>query len=434
MKSLRAFLIGMTMVAVVSDYLLHPFYPQFFEARFGVTNPKVVGYYFAAICFMVMLAFPFWAYVSRKVAELKILVYTQLVAGILALYCFWTTSYDHFWVASLTMICFKGSYLLVYPYILKIIRPDQHTRTIGVLSVVVHLGGILGAVIGGLVVDLINPAYIFLVMAAGDFIQMLMSIYLLRSKRFDTTRQEVADEVVTEKPPLIPNGFVLKIGLITLVLYFSDFLIRPFFSRYWEAISAYDSKLVSGFVYAIPGFVAVVALWLSWKHTSNNDQKYRGISIALLLGMEGLFLQASSLEAVVLLGRVVYGWAIFQGMVRFDALLFQFSTPESYAIDYSKIHFFQNLGVLLASFSVGFVVDAQGLQMPFWVALLGFGVSFGAYYGLFRSQMKQDQSGEANHSDDGLHSDANGAMPDRGVAINSQESAPDKAAPQHVDL
>lgn len=78
----------MTLVAVVSDYLLHPFYPQFFELRFGIKNPELVGYYFAAICFMVMIAFPFWAYVSKKVSELNILVYTQFVAGILALLCF----------------------------------------------------------------------------------------------------------------------------------------------------------------------------------------------------------------------------------------------------------------------------------------------------------------------------------------------------------
>ena len=63
----------MTLVAVVSDYLLHPFYPQFFELRFGVKDPEMVGYYFAAICFMVMIAFPFWAYVSKKRAELNII-------------------------------------------------------------------------------------------------------------------------------------------------------------------------------------------------------------------------------------------------------------------------------------------------------------------------------------------------------------------------
>jgi predicted MFS family arabinose efflux permease len=109
-----------------------------------------------------------------------------------------------------------------------------------------------------------------------------------------------------------------------------------------------------------------------------------------------MLLQVAPWVPVMVLGRVLYGWAIFQGMVRFDALLFQLSTPESYAVDYSKIHFFQNLGVLLASFSVGIIVDAQGLQMPFWVALVGFGVSL-AFYALFflyspRSTVDSQQS------------------------------------------
>lgn len=392
MKSLRAFLIGMTMVAVVSDYLLHPFYPQFFETRFGITNPKIVGYYFAAICFMVMLAFPFWAYVSKRVAELRILVYTQLVAGLLALYCFGTTSHQAFWIASLTMVCFKGSYLLVYPYILKIVRPEAHTRTIGILSVVVHLGGILGAVIGGLVVDLIDPAYIFLIMAAGDFIQMGMSIYLLKSSKFNLETPKEPAEKTSKKTSFIPKGFVLKIGLITLVLYFSDFIIRPFFALYWESVSGYSSQLLSGFMYAIPGFVAVFALWLSRKHGEKEGDDFQRLAGALLLGMLGLGLQAAPWVYGLVIGRLVYGWAIFQGMVRFDALLFKMSTPESYAVDYSKIHFFQNLGVLLASFTAGIVVDAQGLHIPFVVALGGFVLSFGVFYFVFRSQFKQKPS------------------------------------------
>lgn len=386
--SLRNFLIAMTMVAVVSDYLLHPFYPQFFEARFGVSDPQTVGNYFAAICFMVMLAFPFWAFVSKKVPELRILVYTQFIAGLLALYCFQTTSHLNFWIASLLMVCFKGSYLLVYPFILRIISVDEHTKTIGVLSVVVHLGGILGAVIGGLIVDLVNPSYIFLVMAAGDFIQMLMSSYLIKRKpsALDLPNQEKES---TTKKALLPNGFVLKIGLVTLVLYFSDFMTRPFFSRYWEFISIHDSKFVSGLVYAIPGLVAVFALWFTHKRTPKSSIA-KQITLALLLGTVGLLLQASPIDGVVIVGRLIYGWAIFQSMVQFDALLFQLSKPEHYAVDYSKIHFFQNLGVLLASFSAGILVDLQGLQAPFIIAFLGFVFSLAIYYMLFRLKPQND--------------------------------------------
>ncbi|MCF2874657.1 MULTISPECIES: MFS transporter [unclassified Tenacibaculum] len=381
---LKTFLIVMTLVAVVSDYLLHPFYPQFFELRFGMTNPKNVGYYFAAICFMVMIAFPFWAYVSKKVSELNILVYTQAVAGILALYCYYTTSYLNFWIVSLIMVLFKGSYLLVYPYILKIITKEEHPSTIGLLSVVVHLGGILGAVLGGITVDYIAPSSIFLIMAGGDFIQMAMSAYLLKSKKYAT------DLIISEKPEntekkFIPKGFILKLGLITLILYFSDFLIRPFFSSYWESFSDYKSKLVSGTVYAIPGFVALVALWINNRRKSEGHQ---GIINALFIGLIGLLLQGIPYDGIVILGRIVYGWAIFQGVVKFDILLFELSTPESYSVDYSKIHFFQNLGVLLASLNVGIIVDEFGLQMPFAIALGGFLLTLILYFFVFKSVRK----------------------------------------------
>ncbi|WP_271769616.1 MFS transporter [Aquimarina algiphila] len=379
----------MTLIAVVSDYLLHPFYPQFFEARFGVTNPEYVGYYFAAICFMVMIAFPFWAYISKKVAELNILSYTQCIAGILALYCYWTTSYFNFWIVSLSMVLFKGSYLLVYPYILKIITKEEHVNTIGVLSVVVHLGGILGAVIGGLTVDLIDASYIFLIMAIGDFVQMGMSIFLLQSKKYNTDKS-ITKKITPEiKDRIIPKGFILKIGLVTMVLYFSDFLIRPFFSLYWESISLYSSKIISGFIYAIPGFIALFALW--HQKTRSPKEKHSGIISALFLGIIGALLQGFPVDVIVIVGRIIYGWAIFQAVVRFDVLLFEFSSPDSYAIDYSKVHFFQNLGVLLASFSVGILVEFQGLQIPFVITSIGFVIALGVYYFIFHRVFRQKQ-------------------------------------------
>ncbi|WP_234974648.1 MFS transporter [Tenacibaculum agarivorans] len=378
---LKNFLIVMTLVAVVSDYLLHPFYPQFFELRFGIKDPELVGYYFAAICFMVMIAFPFWAYISKKVAELNILIYTQCIAGILALYCWYTNSYLNFWIVSLIMIIFKGSYLLVYPYILKIITKEEHPKTIGLLSVVVHLGGILGAVIGGLTVDLIDPRNIFLIMAAGDFIQMVMSAYVLKKDAYDTGLV-VAEEVQKDRR-LIPKGFILKLGLITMILYFSDFLIRPFFSLYWESFSSFKTKFVSGSVYAIPGFVALITLWVN--NRRKTEEGYKGIINALCVALIGLFLQGIPSDIFVVTGRIIYGWAIFQGVVKFDILLFELSTPESYAIDYSKIHFFQNLGVLLASLSVGVVVDNFGLQIPFTIALSGFIITLMLYFFVFKS-------------------------------------------------
>ena len=108
----------------------------------------------------------------------------------------------------------------------------------------------------------------------------------------------------------------------------------------------------------------------------------------MCIGLIGLLLQGIPYDGVVIFGRIIYGWAIFQGVVKFDILLFELSTPESYSVDYSKIHFFQNLGVLLASLNVGIIVDNFGLRMPFAIALGGFSLTLVLYFFVFKSVRK----------------------------------------------
>jgi MFS family permease len=377
----RNFLVIMTLVAVVSDYLLHPFYPHFFRSQFGITDPKAVGFYFSTVCATVMVAFPMWAWISRGRAELRILVCTQLIAGILAASCFFITSYVHFWIVSLSIIVFKGSYLLVYPFILRITKKEEHTSIIGLLSVIIHCGSVLGAVFGGMLIDWFSPAWIFLGMAAGDLIQAGMSFYLLQTEG-EVPPAEAKEKITTS---FWPEGMVLKIGIITMILYFSDFIIRPFFVRYWESLTATDSRLLSGTVYAIPAGVAMIGLYVN-KRRNGPRNVYQGIISALLFGLAGLLLQGYPWPGAVLIGRCIYGWSFFQAAVRFDALLFHVSDPVAYAIEYSKIHFFQNMGVLIASTMAGVLVDQFSLRMPFIVAFSGFAVVTAMYYYVIRTQ------------------------------------------------
>ncbi|WPQ61034.1 MFS transporter [Chitinophaga sancti] len=383
---MRNFLIIMTLVAVVSDYLLHPFYPHFFKSQFGITDPKAVGFYFSTVCATVMIAFPIWAWISKGKSELRILVYTQLIAGALAASCFFITSYIHFWIVSLSIIVFKGSYLLVYPFILRITKKEEHTNIIGLLAVIIHCGSVLGAVFGGMLIDWLSPAWIFIGMAAGDLIQAGMSFYLLQTAGSDQVPTVENPQKI--KTSIWPQGMVLKLGIITMILYFSDFIIRPFFVRYWESLTNSNSKILSGTVYAIPAVVAMVGLYVNKKrHRQRNV--YQGIISALLFGLAGLLLQGYPLAGAVFIGRCIYGWAFFQAAVRFDALLFHVSDPVAYAIEYSKIHFFQNMGVLIASTMAGVLVDQFSLRMPFMVALSGFAVVTALYYYVIRTQTSQ---------------------------------------------
>jgi predicted MFS family arabinose efflux permease len=157
---------------------------------------------------------------------------------------------------------------------------------------------------------------------------------------------------------------------------FSAYLIRPFFSVYWQQVSGLDSEFVSGMAFAIPGVVAIVALRLHARIRARGGQLPDHTVGNLLLGMVGLLLHAAPggeySSALIVLGRVLYGWALFQIIVKLEVNLFRLSTPQRYAHDYSITNFFQNMGVLLSSFAAGAIVNRYGLHLPFLLAAGGF--------------------------------------------------------------
>ncbi|CAN7574825.1 MFS transporter [Variovorax sp. LjRoot290] len=376
--SLRFHIIAMTVLAVISDAILIPFYPQFFSERYGLDSAVHVGAYVAAISIAVMCTLPIWARVARRVEPLYLLVYTQFAAGTFSLLCDWAPDVETYWMLSMLMFMCKSSYLLMYPYMMRLTPKDEHAATIGVLSVVVHFGAIFGAVVGGLVLEAWGPRASIYAMAAGDFFQMAVCMYLIRSGKIVRVNSGEHAQAAAAAAAA-PRRFdwrarlpILRLALVMLLFDFSAYLIRPFFSVYWQKTTGYDSELISGMAFAIPGVVAIVALRLHARIRARGGRLPDHTVGNLLLGMVGLLLHAAPDPVWIVLGRVLYGWALFQIIVKLEVNLFRLSTPERYAHDYSITNFFQNLGVLLASFAAGAIVDRYGLHLPFLLAAGGF--------------------------------------------------------------
>ncbi|WP_310631038.1 MFS transporter [Paraburkholderia sp.] len=370
--NLRNTIITMTTFAVISDAILIPFYPQFFAARYGVTSPVHAGAYVAFISIVVMLTLPLWARVAKRLDAMHLLVYTQCAAGLLSVASYFAPTVPLFWVLSLAMFMCKSSYLLMYPYMMRLEPKESHAHTIGVLSVVVHFGAIAGAVAGGLVMQVWNAHDCIFAMAAGDFIQMAICMSLIRTHRI-ARRCRFADEhqAQTVRPSLRQRLPILRLALLMLAFDFCVYLIRPFMSSYWQDVSGSPSELVSGLVFAIPGMVALAALRIN-KRLAGQGKKLPDHTVAnLLLCTAGMLLQGVEAPLWIVVGRVMFGWALFQIVVKLDVTMFSLSTPASYAADYSVINFFQNLGVLLASFAAGAIVDVTGLRAPFFIAAAG---------------------------------------------------------------
>lgn len=378
--NLRFYIITMTVLAVISDAILIPFYPQFFHARYGMDSAVHVGFYVAAISLAVMCTLPFWARLAKRIEPLYLLVYTQCAAGTFSVLSNWAPDVVSFWMLSMLMFMCKSSYLLMYPYMMRLTQKELHASTIGILSVTVHFGAIFGAVVGGFIMQAWGPRACILAMAAGDFFQMFVCMYLIRSGKI--VRVNGARAISSHGSGVRVNLLqrlnlrarlpILRLALVMLIFDFSAYLIRPFFSTYWQHVTGDPSELVSGMAFAIPGVLAVSALGLqAWLQKRGRRLPDHTIT-NLALGTAGLLLHAAPEPALIVLGRVLYGWALFQIIVKLEVNLFRLSTPERYAQDYSITNFFQNLGVLLSSFAAGAIVSRYGLALPFLLAAGGF--------------------------------------------------------------
>ncbi|MFL9814805.1 MFS transporter [Stutzerimonas sp. VN223-3] len=369
--TLRTTILIMSAFGVISDSILIAFYPQFFELRYGLTSKVHVGAYIAAISIAVMCMLPVWARVARRVETMHLLLYTQFAAAMFCVLAAWAPNAPTYWLLTMLMFMTKASYLLMFPYLMRLEPSENHSATIGLLSVVIHIGAIFGAAVGGLALQAYGPQFCVLLMAAGDFAQMGLCLYLIRTGR--VVRVLSADENASAPAPRrTPEALsaLLKLCLLMFLFDFSAYLVRPFFTVYWEGRTGLQEQMLTGVVFAIPGIVALVALAIKYL-VKSPPRLLDHTLFNLLLGAVGLALQASPSMVLIIIGRCLYGWALYQVIVKLEVTLFKVSTPDVYARDFGVTNFFQNLGVLLSSFSAGYLVSLVGVPLTFIIAAAG---------------------------------------------------------------
>lgn len=378
--SARLTLVLLTLVAVLSDSLLHPFYPQYFAEVLGVHSAQQVGLYIATCSLTVLVAFPLWARFAARRAVFKLLVVTQLAAAVCSLGCAAATSPAPFWVLSLTMLAFKASYLLIYPLVLSLEGERHHLGTISLLAFVVHAGSTLGALVAGAVMQWWPARWLFVLMAGGDVLQTGLCLALLWGRASGVPPDQ--NDANLPARPAVSRSFILRLAAVMLVLCFGGYLTEPFFAAYWESLRLNDDHWLSGFVFAIPGFAALAALVSKRRAPDPRGPGRRPIAIAMAVAAVGLVLQCAHEIALLLVGRALFGWALFQATVRLDLVLFRASTPSRYALDFSQINFAQGLGVLLSSCASGALFEG-GARRPFLVASVALLASLALFMGLF---------------------------------------------------
>ncbi len=372
---LKVSLILLTVISVVCDTMLLPFYPQFFAREFAIDSPTHTGAFVAATCVTVMLCFMFWARLAKKYAELHLWLVTQVVAAGFGIGAYFATDITVFWVMCLMMLAFKASYLLIYPFVLRLEEKEAHLGIVGLFSVLMHFGGIGGALLGGYFFYDYSPRFAFLVSSAGDLLQVLICVYLIKTLKVPLLQ---TPSVKTTPRAQIPR-FIWAFGVASLAVYFSAFMARPFFASHFLAIAPDTNEILAGLAYSIVAIVALCMLAFNRFRSRISLPVMRQshtLMVSLGLAACALWLQASDAVAVVLSGRLLLGVVMFQITVLLEVMLFAKSEPGHYAGDFAKVHVFQNIGIILAALGSGYAVNTLALNTPFYLAAAGFALTF----------------------------------------------------------
>ncbi len=375
--NIKLTLIALTLVSVTVDTLLLPYYPIFFEQAFQVSDAEVTGAYLAMSCLTVMLCLPLWAKVAKNIHELDLWVVTQLIAGTLAIACYFVTELWLFWLLSQLMLAFKASYLLIYPFVLRLESRDQHLGLVGLFSVLMHIGGIGGAFLGGVWMTHFSAQAVYLLMACADILQVGLCFYL---KTRISAPVNDTHEAASQKTNTFP--LLIKLCIISVFVYFSAFLIRPFFTLYWQDVSQIKNTLITACVYAIPAIIALCCL--GYDHIKISKKSHlQLLGSAIGLSIAATLLQSQPHMLSIVLGRILYAWALYQMTVRLELILFEASPQADFGQHFAKLHISQNIGLIAASFASAALVDTFGLSTPFYLSAAGFLCAFVALLFLF---------------------------------------------------
>ncbi len=362
-----------TGLAVVFDASVVPFYPTIFAESFGMHSASVVGRYLSMTCLVAMLSFLGWGWLERRVATLPLVMVGQIGAMLLSIACARTESVEAFWWISLGMIACKSSYLLVYPYLLRVTDAEFHGRTIGVLTVVVHVGGVVGATMGGALLTVVYPQSIYYLLASGDVMQFGVCLWLVMLK----SPVPVANLSTSDGD--LPWRTITGLGLCMLLFYLGLFGVRPFFVQYWIDVSGWDNLVIAGLVFSIPAWMSLLGLVLRYAEVK---RPLRWIFICLV-GAGALSLQMVPRVEVVLLGRCIFGFVVFLALVRLDVIAFGLVSQKSYTRVFGVINIYQQLGALISFYLAGELVSLIDMKAPFMMAIIAFVGSWVVFYATF---------------------------------------------------
>ncbi|ABG57880.1 MFS transporter [Cytophaga hutchinsonii] len=359
----RTILLIIAFLAIFAESLLAPYYPMYFAKVFDIHDSNTVGWYIGSCRIVFMAAYPIWAVISKRYSLGSILICTQGMAGVICIACAYSTSYAVFFALSLVMIFFKASYLLIYPHLIQ--NSSSRYKEIGVLGIILNAGMICSTLASSIWMEQFQIQYIFLIIAAFDFLQMIFSYYFLSADI-----RSVVSEKTAHAEPAVPVFSLVRIGLLTLFLYLLSTTLRPFYTEFILGQTRYAHTILeAGCLFILPSLSVILFYFIFRKENFSRSD----MTILVVAGCFALSVYVQQFETPFILIcfiRIVYGFLLFYLCVYLDLLFFESVSSAHVAVWYAFIHVIQNIAYLTAPLYVGYKIGVNGLDAQFDIAFV----------------------------------------------------------------
>lgn len=373
--NIKPFIYSIALLASLADSLLVPFYPQFFNSVYKEDTLSVTGIYIAACRLAMMCSFPFWSWLSKKYNVIKILSVTQILAAAVCISSAFAADLKSFFVLTLLAELLKSSYLLLYPYLIKISGHRKRSTVISYIALILNSGIVISAVAGGYIIENMNPAHALIVVGILDVCQFIICCYVLSLKGFKaavTEQHKEAETQPTQEFGLSTRRDFVLICAITWVFYFSMVIIRPYFTQFIIGRSGEGFGLTeAGMIFIIPNILALFMVPFTAYVTSAPHIK-RNLLLSAGFILAGIIFQLFYTTTVLLIaGRVIYSIGIFISEVSIDLMVFSLCSSADLFRYYSYISVVQNIAIFSAPLCAGLLITTFGHEALFFTALAG---------------------------------------------------------------
>ncbi|MCK6256492.1 MFS transporter [Fictibacillus sp. KIGAM418] len=364
---------------VFTEVLFSPFYPQFFQKVFGVTDLHFTGTYLFMCRLAVVAASPLWGWLSKIVESRRLLLIgqagTAISCGMMAI----SSNEIQFMMWSLVLLLFKSSYLLLYKFL---IQSAQDQKAVSAYYHGLTQCAAAGAALASSwLIQLQNPLAVFWWIGGLDLLQAIICLAVFsKAAPFSSSARSARKRGDLR--------FLIKLAITVFTLHFAVALIRPLFTVYTEA--AYGSSYwESSFLFLLPSVMTLGALPVMKKLKSENLQRMYMISGAMVL-ISIIMQGASSTVVLFTASRCLFGFFLAICLASLDMSLFQKGREAGH--HYGLIFSCQNLGLLLAPVSVPALAENGASSVPFWAAGLILAVHLPAAFVAFGWQPSKSRT------------------------------------------